>query len=254
MNTKSYRSPYRGDLLANKVALVTGAGKGIGRECALALAACGARVIAVARTEADLLSLVEEAEGRVTPWQMDASSEAFLEKVSNLDELDILVNNLGTNTPQMFAEVDAEAFERMLDLNVRSVFKISQCAVRKMLAAKKPGSIINITSQMGHVGSPGRTVYCMTKHAIEGLTKAMGVELAPQGIRVNAVAPTFIETPLTAPMFEDEVFSKFVLDRIPMGKIGSTVDVANAVVYLASEASALVTGTSLKVDGGWTAQ
>jgi NAD(P)-dependent dehydrogenase (short-subunit alcohol dehydrogenase family) len=254
MNTKSYKSPYRSDLLANKIALVTGAGKGIGRECALSLAACGARVIAAARTETDLLSLVEEADGVVTPWQMDASSAAFLEKVNELDQLDILVNNLGTNTPQMFTEVDADTFERMLDLNVRSVFKISQCAVRNMLAAKKPGSIINITSQMGHVGSPGRTVYCMTKHAIEGLTKAMSVELAPQGIRVNAVAPTFIETPLTAPMFDDEVFSKFVLDRIPMGKIGSTVDVANAVVYLASEASALVTGTSLKVDGGWTAQ
>ena len=137
----------------------------------------------------------------------------------------------------------------MLDLNVRSAFLVAQAGARVMTRCGG-GSIIHMGSQMGHVGAPNRTVYCMTKHAIEGLTKAMAVELAPQGIRVNSVAPTFIETPLTKPMFENPECHKDVLSRIPIGKIGQTEDVANAVVFLASPASGMVTGDSLKVDGG----
>jgi NAD(P)-dependent dehydrogenase (short-subunit alcohol dehydrogenase family) len=142
----------------------------------------------------------------------------------------------------------------MLGLNVRSAFLTAQAAVRSMLRHGRGGSIVNMTSQMGHVGSPGRTVYCMTKHALEGLTKAMAVELAPSGIRVNSVAPTFVETPLTLPMLDNPEFRRFVLDSIPLGKMASTNDVAAAVLYLASSAAGMVTGTSLLVDGGWTAR
>jgi NAD(P)-dependent dehydrogenase (short-subunit alcohol dehydrogenase family) len=152
------------------------------------------------------------------------------------------------------SEVPTELLDRMLALNVRSAYLTAQAAVRSMLASGNGGSIINITSQMGHVGSPRRTVYCMTKHALEGLTKAMAVELAPDGIRVNAVAPTFVETPMTQPMLDDPEFKRFVLDSIPLRRLATTRDVASAVLYLASPAAAMVTGTSLLVDGGWTAR
>jgi NAD(P)-dependent dehydrogenase (short-subunit alcohol dehydrogenase family) len=152
------------------------------------------------------------------------------------------------------SEVPTELLDRMLALNVRSAYLTAQAAVRSMLASGNGGSIINITSQMGHVGSPRRTVYCMTKHALEGLTKAMAVELAPDGIRVNAVAPTFVETPMTQPMLDDPEFKSFVLDSIPLRRLATTRDVASAVLYLASPAAAMVTGTSLLVDGGWTAR
>jgi NAD(P)-dependent dehydrogenase (short-subunit alcohol dehydrogenase family) len=154
--------------------------------------------------------------------------------------------------------VSEEHLDRLLDLNVRAAFLVAQAAVRRMLAhperRARGASIVNMSSQMGHVGAPGRTVYCMTKHAIEGLTKAMAVELAPHGIRVNTVAPTFVETPMTAPMFARPEFGKWVLDRIPMGRVGTPEEVAAAAVWLASPAAGLVTGTSLRVDGGWTAQ
>ncbi|MEH6604569.1 MAG: SDR family oxidoreductase, partial [Pseudomonadales bacterium] len=154
MNSKPSSNPYRSDLLAGKCALVTGAGKGIGRESAIRLAQCGATVIAVARTEQDLISLAQEIGPLIIPCVMDASTEDFLAYIESIDNIDILVNNLGTNVPQNFVDVEDEVFERMLDLNVRVVFKITRAVVRKMLAAKTQGSIINITSQMGHVGSP----------------------------------------------------------------------------------------------------
>lgn len=238
--------------LNGKIALVTGAGKGIGAACARALADAGANVIAVARTAADLDALAQSREGRIEPWVMDVTTDAFLTRVEALAQLDILVNNVGTNTPQPFVEVARDALDRMLNLNVRTAFLAAQSAARVMVP-QGSGSIIHIGSQMGHVGAPNRTVYCMTKHAIEGLTKAMAVELAPQGVRVNAVAPTFIETPLTLPMLEDPEFKAAVLGNIPMGKLGQVEDVAHAVVYLAGPGAALVTGDSLKVDGGWTA-
>jgi NAD(P)-dependent dehydrogenase (short-subunit alcohol dehydrogenase family) len=154
--------------------------------------------------------------------------------------------------PQPFTEVERETLDLILNLNVRSAFLVAQAAARVMVK-QGSGSIINMGSQMGHVGAKNRTVYCMTKHAIEGLTKAMAVELAVLDIRVNSVAPTFIETPLTKPMFENPEFHQDVISRIPMGHIGQVDDVANAVLFLASPAANMVTGDSLKVDGGWTA-
>lgn len=253
MPSKPFETPFRSDLLLGKTALVTGAGKGIGRQCALSLAAVGATVIAVARTKKDLDSLQHEVGNKLTILTADATSEEFLEHLSVLSSIDILVNNLGTNTPQPFIDIEDAVLDRMLDTNIRTVFRITQRVVKNMLDEKIKGSIINISSQMGHVGSPRRTVYCATKHAIEGFTKALGVELGPQGIRVNTVCPTFIETPMTKPMLKDPEFNRFVIDKIPLGHIGQTSDVANAVVYLASSASEMVTGSSLMVDGGWTA-
>ena len=234
------------------VALVTGAGRGLGRACALALSAAGARIIAVSRTSAELESLAEEAAGPAEAWVGDATGDALLARIEALDRLDVLVNNAGTNRPQPFLEVTDEALDTMLALNVRAAFRVARSAARAMMK-RGGGSIVNMSSQMGHVGSPRRTVYCMTKHAVEGLTKAMAVELGPHGIRVNTVSPTFIETPLTRPFLEDPEFSEFVMGMIAMKRLGTVDDVAAAVLYLASPASGIVTGTSLRVDGGWTA-
>ncbi|KAA1189134.1 SDR family oxidoreductase [Pseudohalioglobus sediminis] len=242
-------SPFR---LDEKIALVTGAGKGIGRACVEGLVAAGAQVIAVARTASDLESLQAAHPQRVQAWAADVTDPGFLERIASLPQLDVLVNNVGTNKPQPFTDVEISALDLMLELNVRSAFLVAQAAARIMVR-QGAGSIIHMGSQMGHVGAANRTVYCMTKHAIEGLTKAMAVELAPQGVRVNSVAPTFIETPMTRPMFEDPAFHRDVMARIPLGKIGQVQDVANAVVFLASDAAGMVTGDSLKVDGGWTA-
>jgi NAD(P)-dependent dehydrogenase (short-subunit alcohol dehydrogenase family) len=238
--------------LDNRVALVTGAGKGIGRACAEALASAGAKVIAVARTRQDLQSLQDQHPEKIEIWVEDVSRPEFLERIAALPQLDVLVNNVGTNTPQLFDEVETEILDQMLNLNVRTAFLVAQAAAKIMLK-QGSGSIIHMGSQMGHVGAAKRTVYCMTKHAIEGLTKAMAVELAPRGVRVNSVAPTFIETPLTQPMLADPAFRTDVLSKIPMNRIGQVEDVASAVLYLASPASGMVTGDSLKVDGGWTA-
>lgn len=240
--------------LDGQVALVTGAGRGIGRGCAEALADAGASVIAIARSADDLARLEKHSSGRIEGWVADVTGDEILERIEAVDGLSILVNNAGGNRPQAFAEVDAESLDFIIDLNIRAAFRVAQAAVRAMLRQDIEGSIVHMSSQMGHVGSPKRSVYCMTKHAIEGLTKAMAVELASNGIRVNAVAPTFIETPLTKPMLEDAAFRKFVHDMIPLGKTGTVADVAAAVMYLVSPGARLVTGHSLKVDGGWTAR
>lgn len=235
--------------LQGKTALVTGASRGLGRAIVESLVGAGAHVIAAARASDDLTSLAAGLEGQCTPWAVDATGDEILAKIDALDSLDMLVNNAGTNTPQPFTDVEDAVLDRMLDLNVRSVFRIARHSARKM---SEGGSIIHMSSQMGHIGSPKRSVYCMTKHAVEGLTKAMAVELAPQGIRVNAVAPTFIETPMTKPMLENPEFMAFVKSMIPMGKVGQPKDVADAVLYLCT--ASMVTGHSLLVDGGWTAQ
>jgi NAD(P)-dependent dehydrogenase (short-subunit alcohol dehydrogenase family) len=242
------------DPLGGQVAIVTGAGRGIGRGCAEALADAGARVIAIARSPDDLARVAAHSSGRIETWSADVTDDSLLDRIEAVEGLSILVNNAGGNRPQAFVDVDAESLDFVINLNVRAAFRIAQAATRAMLASGTKGSIVNISSQMGHVGSPNRTVYCMTKHAIEGLTKAMAVELAASGIRVNAVAPTFIETPMTRPMLEDAEFRDFVFGMIPMKKLGSIDDVVAAVMYLVSPAAGMVTGHSLKVDGGWTAQ
>ena len=164
-----------------------------------------------------------------------------------------MINNAGTNAPEPFMDVSEENYDVIMGLNVKSAVFVAQTVVRKMISQESGGTIVNMSSQMGHVGLPGRTIYCTSKHAIEGLTKAMGVELAPKNIRVNAISPTFILTRMTASSFEVEDFKKDALSRIPMGKLGAIEDIMGAVVFLASPASALVTGTSISVDGGWTA-
>ena len=237
--------------LQDKVVLVTGAGKGIGAACVRGFAAEGAKVIAVARTESDLSLLTGEF-ANVEAWVCDVTDDDFLQRLKNLARLDVLINNAGFNDPKPMLETSAKTLDDMLTLNVRSVYLASQAALSVM--QKQGGSIVNMSSQMGHVGSPGRTVYCMTKHAIEGLTKAMAVEVAAMGVRVNSVAPTFIETEMTRPMLAQPEFSEFVHRMIPMGKLGQLNDVVNAVLFLASSASAMTTGHSLLVDGGWTAQ
>lgn len=235
--------------ISSQTALITGASRGIGRAIATELHAAGAHVILAARASAELTSLGDKLGNNVTVWADDAMSDGFLNRIRALKGLDILVNNIGTNRPEPIQDVSDENLDFVLNMNVRTTFRICRESVKKMNAG---GSVVNITSQMGHIGSPDRTVYCMTKHAIEGLTKAMAVELAPQNIRVNSVAPTFVETPLTRPMLEDPKFMGFVKDMIPMGRIASVDDVADAVLYLCS--AKMVTGHSLLVDGGWTAR
>lgn len=254
MVSKAINNGYSSDLLDQKLVLVTGAGKGIGRACTIALVNAGATVIAVARTDKDLASLRNELGEAVIPWVMDATSAEFAAKVSEQTDIDILVNNIGSNKPEPFIDILPETYSRILDMNFGSVFRTTQAVVQNMVRNKVSGSVVNITSQMGHVGSPNRTLYCATKHAVEGLTKALAVELAPANIRVNSVAPTFVDTPLTRPMLDDPTFKEFVMSKIPMGQLASTADVAAAVVYLSSDLARMVTGTSLVVDGGWTAQ
>jgi NAD(P)-dependent dehydrogenase (short-subunit alcohol dehydrogenase family) len=254
MPAKSADSAFR---LDGKTALVSGAGRGIGRACALALSSAGAELVLVSRTKSELEEVAGEIEaggGKAQLVVLDVTrTDAVREAVAGLGRLDILVNNAGLNRPQPFLEVDEPTLDLLLGLNVRAAFIVAQTAARLMVA-QGGGVIINVSSQMGHVGSElNRTVYVMTKHAIEGLTKAMAVELAPKGVRVVSIAPTFITTPLTKPFFDDPVFKKWVVDRIPLGRIGTVEDVASAVVFLASPAAALVTGSSLLVDGGWTA-
>jgi len=241
--------------LAGKVALVTGAGRGLGRACALALADVGAEVRALARTAGELDGLVAEIRargGRASAIVCDVTDTAALDAAfAKLERLDVLVNNAGWNRPQPFLDVDVETLDRMLDLNLRAAFLVAQRAARMM--RDQGGVIINMSSQMGHVGSPNRTVYCATKHAIEGLTKAMAVELAPFGIRVISLAPTFVETPLSRTFLADPAFNRFVLDKIALGRLATLDEIAAAAVYLASPAAGAVTGSSLLVDGGWTA-
>ena len=215
------------------------------------LDASGGSVIAAARPSEALNALAQEMSKRTILLGADATSDSFLEKLDALPPLDILVNNLGTNVPRLMEEVDDAVLDSMLELNIRATYRISRAVVRRM---NPYGRVINITSQMGHVGSARRTVYCMTKHAIEGLTKAMAIELAPRDIKVNSVAPTFVETELTKPMLADQDFAAFVKRMIPLGQLADVEDVARAVVFLAGPGGRMITGQSLIVDGGWTAQ
>ena len=243
--------------LDGKVAVVTGAGRGLGRACACALGGAGAEVVLISRTLSDLEAVAAEiaAEGGTArPLVCDVSDLGDItDKIGGLDQIDVLVNNAGTNAPEPFTEVSEANYDRIMDLNVKSAVFVAQAAAQKMLAQGTGGSIIHMSSQMGHVGAATRTIYCASKHAIEGLTKAMSVELAPHKIRVNSIGPTFILTPMTAPYFENAAFKADTLSRIPMGELGRLEDIMGAVVFLASPASALITGSSIVIDGGWTA-
>ena len=246
--------------LDGRIALVSGAGRGIGRACAAALAQAGAEVLLLSRTATELeqaVAEIEEKGGKAKAILCDVTDSRAVKKVfAALQSLDVLVNNAGSNIPEPFVEVSEEHLDRLLGLNVRAAFIVAQAAARKMLASpnRYGRAIINMSSQMGHVGAVNRSVYCLTKHALEGLTKAMALELAPHGIRVVSIAPTFVETPLTKPMFAKPEFAQWVRERLPIGQVGQVEDVAAAVVFAASPAAALVTGSSLLVDGGWTAQ
>ncbi|MEW6999138.1 SDR family NAD(P)-dependent oxidoreductase [Colwelliaceae bacterium BS250] len=243
---------FQTNLLENKTILVTGAGKGIGKACALLAANCGAHVIAVARTKSDLTAL-EQQHQNIQGWALDINSDEFLQRLSSLSRLDGLINNAGTNRVAPMLEQTDENLDSVIDLNIRSMYRISKAALPALIKSES-GAIVNMSSQMGFVGSPGRTLYCMSKHAVEGLTKAMAVELAEHNLRVNSVAPTFVETPMTKPMLDDPEFKKFVFDMIPLKKLASVDDVANSCVFLLSDLATMITGTSIKVDGGWTAR
>ena len=245
--------------LKNKYALVTGAGKGLGRACSLAMAEAGATILALSRTQSDLDKLkrdIKKIKGKVVKIQCDVMNyEDLKNKLDRVKIIDILVNNAGTNIPEPFLDIKQTSMNYLVDLNLKAAFNVAQLVVKKMIKNKKrPGSIINMSSQLGHVGCEGRNVYNMTKFGIEGLTKGMGVELAKNNIRVNTVAPTFVATPMVKNFFKNKKFKKSALDRIPMGKLATESDVATTVCFLASSASSMITGTSILIDGGWTAQ
>jgi NAD(P)-dependent dehydrogenase (short-subunit alcohol dehydrogenase family) len=244
--------------LDGRRALVTGGGRGIGLAGASALAEAGAHVTLASRTTPEIEAAAEAIRAR--GQQADALTldvcdvDAVRAAIAAHEPFDVLVNNAGTNRPAPFVDVKVEDFDFVLSLNVRAAFFVAQAVARRLVDAGRPGSIVNVSSQMGHVGGRNRTVYCATKHAMEGFTKAMAIELAPHRIRVNTLAPTFIETPMTRPFFENAAFREDTLKRIKLGRLGQLEDLTGAVVFLASDASALMTGSSLVVDGGWTAE
>jgi len=243
--------------LDGRRALVTGAGRGIGLGVATALAEAGAHVTLCARTGDEIRNVADALRERhlvADALELDVTDLArAAAAIDAADPFDILVNNAGTNRPKPMVDVTAEDFDVIMNLNVRSAYFLCQSVARRLLAAKRSGSIINMSSQMGLVGGANRSLYCASKWAMEGFTRAMAVELAPAGIRVNTLCPTFIETPMTKPFFENAAFRTDVLSRIKLGRLGTIEDLMGAVVFLASDASALMTGASLVVDGGWTA-
>lgn len=244
--------------LDGRRALVTGAGRGIGLGLAAVLAGAGAETVLAARTATEIeaaAAALRDRGGKASALPLDVTDiGATRAALGAVPPFDILIANAGTNRPKPMEEVTEDDYDAVLDLNLKASYFLAQTVADGMAAAGTGGSIVFISSQMGHVGAPNRTLYCASKHAVEGLVKAMALELAPRGIRVNAIAPTFIETPMTAPFFREEGFREAVLSKIALGRIGTVDDLTGAALYLASDAASLVTGTSLKVDGGWTAQ
>jgi NAD(P)-dependent dehydrogenase (short-subunit alcohol dehydrogenase family) len=238
--------------LEGRSAIVVGAGRGLGEGCARALAEAGAHVLAVSRTRAEVEAVAAEIGG--TAHVADVTDPGAMEGIlAAAPDATVLVNAAGTNRTGPARDYDLENWDFLFDVNVRGTFVACQAFGRALLDRGAQGSVVNLSSQMGTVGYPGRVAYCATKHAVEGMTKALGVEWAPDGIRVNAVAPTFVLTPLTKPMFEDPAFREDVLRRLPTRELATIEQVADAVRYLACDASVSVTGTVLRVDGGWTA-
>lgn len=244
--------------LSGKTALVVGGSRGLGFASAAALAAAGAHVLVAARTASDVERASDEISehyGSAEPVFLDVTdTENFAQMLASMPSLDILVNSAGTNRPGPFLDVSPGDYDAVMAVNVRSAFFVTQAVAAKMVSARRGGSIINMSSQMGHVGAANRSVYCASKWAMEGMTKAMAIELAPHGIRINTVAPTFIETPMTTPFLADPGFRNEVLSKIKLGRIGQPQDVGGAVVFLASTSSALMTGSAILLDGGWTAE
>lgn len=246
----------------NKTALVTGAGKGIGKACAIALAEAGANMIILSRTKSDLdkvEKVIKKLKRKCTSFVCDVSNYSELKSVfQKITSLDIVVNNAGTNRPEHFTKIKKEDMDYIVDLNIKAAFHVAQLGSIAILKSKKRkfigGSIINMSSQLGKVAYPRRSVYSMTKFGIEGLTRGMSLDLAKDNIRVNSVCPTFVETPMVKNFFKDKKFRKEMMDNIPLGRFATESDIATSVVYLASNASSMITGTSLIIDGGWNAK
>lgn len=248
--------------IKKKTALVTGAGKGIGKASAIALAEAGADLIILSRTKSDLDKVKKQI------VKLKRNCQIYVCDVSNYDEvksvfkeikkIDILINNAGTNRPDHFVKIKKEDMDYVVDLNIKAAFHVAQMGAKIMIKSKNRksigGSIINMSSQLGKVGAPIRSIYNMTKFGIEGLTRGMALDLAKNNIRVNSICPTFVETPLVKNFFKDNKFKKVVMDNIPLGRLATESDIATAVVYLASNASSMMTGSSLVIDGGWTAK
>ena len=248
--------------LKNKTALVTGAGKGLGKACAIALAEAGAKVIIISRTLSDLTKvekMIKKTKGSSLKFECDVTDvNKFKSILKKIKRLDILVNNAGNNRPEHFTQVKKENMEYLVDLNMKAAFNVAQICSQKMVKLKNRkkigGSIVNMSSQLGRVGAPIRSVYNMTKFGLEGLTRGMALELAKYNIRVNSVCPTFVETPMVKSFFKNKKFKKQVLENIPLGRVAQEDDVSTAVAFLAADSSNSITGTSLMVDGGWTAK
>ena len=240
--------------LDGRRAIVTGAGRGIGFAAAAALAEAGAEVTLIARTSSEVEAAAVQIGNGAIAAVLDVSDiaavKAFFE---SRPAFHILVNNAGTNRPKPMWDVIEEDYDAVFDLNVKSAFFVAQACAQKMIAEGAQGSLIHMSSQMGHVGGPNRSLYCGSKWAMEGMNKAFALDLAAHGIRSNTIAPTFIETPMTKPFFEDPAFKSHVLSKIKLGRIGQVEDLMGAILFLASDASALMTGTSMIIDGGWTA-
>ena len=248
--------------LKNKYALVTGAGKGLGKACAIALAEAGCNLIIVSRTKKDLdnvSKIIKKLKVKCKSYTCDVTNYNEIKTIINKQtRIDILVNNAGNNIPEHFTKVKTKNMEYLVKVNTIATFNIAQLCAIKMMKLKNRkkvgGSIINMTSQMGHVGGPIRSVYNMNKWGLEGLTKGMAVDLAKYNIRVNAVAPTFVVTPMTKKFLKNKKFKKETLNNIPLGRFAEMSEIASTVVFLASDAASMIHGTSILVDGGWTAK
>ena len=248
--------------LKNKTAVVTGAGKGLGRACAIALAEAGASLIIISRTKKDLDEVskkIKKLKSKCKSFVCDITNYNQIKEIINkIPKIDILINNAGNNIPEHFTKVKTKNMEYLVRINTIATFNLAQLCSLKMIKTKNRkkigGAIVNMSSQMGHVGGPIRSVYNMTKFGLEGLTKGMSIDLAKYNIRVNTICPTFVVTPMTKKFLKNKKFKRETLNNIPLGRFAELSEVASAAVFLASDAASMITGTSLLVDGGWTAK